>query len=264
MLDTESLDKRTRERIEYARGLPGSIIVGLGPGGCGKTFTVLRVSLAAANLNGVDWFGYDANGDVMKTLEGIERFHQSEYEAATNGTQRANHWNKLRFVQRCKRNLWRGPTKLGALQATVKRWVESGLTETSSGEEAAKPRAALYIDEAGSVRDFDEDFWPAMRQARNARIGIFTTGHRLVDWHPSARANIRLLLLWKPADGRGYDVNGTKIKRELCADSGSPVVHYFVSGEDKPRIWDRDKHPDKYPVELITLPIPTVAKKIGF
>lgn len=251
------------ERIEAAKKLNGSIIVGLGPSGCGKTDTMIPLSLAAAFLNGIPWYGYDANGDVMRTFQGAYLFHQRAWREAATREARERSGERLAFLDRCLRTgFFRGAKNLGKLQANVIRWVQEGIAE-SERRPNATVRAILCIDEAGSVRDEDDTFWPSMRMARNAGLTIYTTGHRLKDWHPAARQNLRVGILWKPLADKFVEFNGNRIHRNACGEHKSDRVHYFVGDDPTPRVWDRARYPELYPPELVVPAQPTRGRERG-
>ena len=251
-------------RIEAAKRLNGSIVVGLGPSGCGKTDTIIPLSLAAAFLNGVDWYGYDANGDVKRTFMGVYRHHQQAWRTANSHEARDAHGRKLAFLDRCLRfGFFSGAKKLPSLQANVLRWVQEGIVESERNPNASV-RAILCIDEAGSVRDEDDTFWPSMRMARNAGLTIYTTGHRLKDWHPAARANLRVGIIWKPLAEKFVEFNGNRIPRVSCGEHKSDRIHYFVGEDPAARVWDRAKYPSLYPPELVVPAQPTKARDRGF
>lgn len=258
---TESIT--VEERIARAKAMDGSIVVGLGPSGCGKTDTVERVSLISAILADVDWYCYDSNGDVRVHMNGIITYHQQQYRAARDAATASRHLHKLlKLRQFVDRGFYSGPAKLPGLMRKMKQLVAEGQQQAKEGRNKVV-KAILFIDEAGAVRDEDDTFWPTMRQARNAGVTIYTTGHRLKDWHPSARANIRACMLWKPKSEKYHDINGMRIPREVCAESKGDVVHYFIGDDPTPRLWNRKLYPESYPVELVVPAQPTVARIAG-
>jgi hypothetical protein len=257
------MDPATQAQIDAARRLNGSIVVGLGPGGCGKTETLSRLSMACAFFNGISWYGYDSNGDLLIHLNRVSEAHAKGVREARTTEEATLQRRKLEFAEQCKSNLFRGPATLEKLKASVTSMIADGLRGIASGK-PKKPRAVLFIDEAGAVRDFDDEFWSAMRQARNAGLTLYSTGHRLVDYHPSARTNIRVLLLWMPVDAKFYDINGVKIARERCTPIRSERIHYFVGGDPTPMVWDRGRFPNHYPAALITPATPTQGRVLGF
>ena len=252
-------------RIEEHTRRDGSINVGCGPSGCGKTDCMLRCSLAAAYIFGLEWYAYDSNGDVRVHLNGILAYHTKRHREASDPKERDRHLRKILFLRKCINvGLYSGPENLSRIQNKVLQMVAEGIVEAKSTKKR-KARAIVFIDEAGAVRDADDRFWPSMRQARNAGVTIYTTGHRVKDWHPAARANIRALCLWKPSTEKFYDINGTKVPRDLCAEAKGPKVHVFLPGDlSRPIVWDREASPEVYPPEIIVPAQPTVARDAGF
>ena len=254
-----------KARIEKARSLDGSIVVCLGPSGCGKTDLAVRLSLAAAFIAGVEWLAYDSNGDVRVHLNGIRAYHRQQFENATTPEERSRHFAKLAFLDKCIRTgFYSGPSQLPRVMAKLRDMVAQGHVDAKSGK-SKKVRAIVFVDEAGAVRDANEEFWPAMRQARNAGVTIYTTGHRLKDWHPAARANIRVAVVWRPKSAEKFvDVNGLKIPREACAEPKGDVVKFWIGDDPVAQCWNRAREPERYPPELVIPAQPTVARVAGF
>lgn len=254
----------TEERIKKAKSLDGAIMVGIGPSGCGKTDLMERTSLAAAFINGVEWLCYDSNGDVKVHFNGIMKFHQQQYDSAQNAATADKHMKKLLFLNKClSSGFYSGPSKLPMLQQKLRDMVAEGHKDAARGVDK-KAKAIVFIDEAGAVRDEDDTFWPAMRQARNSGVTIYTTGHRVKDWHPAARTNIRIAVLWKPRTEKFIEINGHRIPREVCGEPKHHIIKFVIGDDPIPYVWDRSKNPEGYPVELIVPAQPTVARVAGF
>lgn len=259
------------ERRANARKQDGSINMGLGGPGCGKTHWMIRLSLACAYYGGADgkplpWFAYDANGDVHKHLnDGVIPGEREAMETALRKRDRATveaKERRLKFLHRvAKPNLFRGPEKLESLLSSIESWIDEGIKKGDHGK-LTGPRCVIFMDEAGAIRDKDERFWPKMRMARNAGITIFTTGHRIKDWHPAALACVRTTVLWQHNLFDEYEINGLKIPRSICGVPKGDVLKFIVGAKLPPLAWDTRK--GGYPPELITPAYPTVARPAGF
>lgn len=256
-----SSELATRARlIEGARKLDGSINAAIGPSGCGKSDTQCRTSLAAAFNSGLKWYAYDSNGDVQRHFVAIVKYHRDA--AVSEPAKRDHHMKRLRFMrEQC--SFYSGPSKLPKLLSSMKATIERGIKEAERGV-VAKPKMIVFVDEAGAVRDEDEGFWPYMRQARNAGVTLYTTGHRVKDWHPAALAVIRTAILWKPVIDDKYEINGMKIKRAQCTEPKSDRLLYIIGSDPKMYVWDRSKSQDTYPPALIVPAQPTVGRAAGF
>jgi len=326
-------------RINEAKKQAGSINFGLGPAGCGKTHTLLRISLQGAYYYRIPWFGYDSNGDVMRHLRTIHGAYKREYERQKRlrsassdaqfeqlraqfeaedaksydpplsvqelrarraesfgftpaqyevelGKQRIiplnqkHHfceellkkaYQRLAFLAKCmdSDHLFSGPARLPGLLAHVRDSIREGIGEASrlSDDELKKigPRYRLFIDEAGAVRHEDEDFWKEMRQARNARVTIDTTGHRTKDLHPAALANMRTACLWRPTAFNAYELGAIKVPASQCAEPKSGMVHFVVCDHPKVKVFrvSESLYPS-YPPELIVPAQPTIGTASGF
>lgn len=256
--------------IEEAKGLNGSLVACIGPSGCGKTDLAVRLSLACAYFAGIPWYGYDSNGDVAIHMNGIRKFHVESYHALKDRTdpagvdEREKHQKRLAFLARCRdsAHCYGGPSKLPQLMADVERWITDGVKEAHDAQQR-KPRCVVFIDEAGAVRDRDELFWPRMRQARNAGLTLYTTGHRVRDWHPAALAIVRVAVLWKNALDNKYDIGGAVVKNAVLAEPKSDKITYIIGGNPSVHVWDRAKDP-KYPPRLIVPAQPTSGRSVGF
>lgn len=264
LFSNESKPAQVDPRVEEAKKLDGSLVVGIGPSGCGKTDTIVRLSLAcgfhANEGRGMPWYGYDANGDVAKHMKGIEQFLLAEYKRTGN---RAT-YNRLVYTRKARsEGLFRGPDGLDKMIATVIGWIEKGMEKLEADDpKAYAPKGVLYIDEAGAVRQRDEKFWPTMRMARNAGLTLFSSGHRIKDWHPAALAVIRSVLLWQHPLYDPYDINGITIPRAKCAEAKSNVIKYIVGSD--PRVFSWDKSKPGYPAALLVPAQPTKPRFAGF
>lgn len=262
--------------IAAAKSLNGCLNAFIGPSGCGKTDLAIRLSIAAAYFNQVPWFAYDANGDVRTTLAGIREFHAKELTElerldATNDPKERDRRAKsmiankrrLDFAERCNRadRIFEGVDQLPTLLSQIQGWVAQGMRDSKAGM-LRKPRAIIFIDEAGSVRDSDEHFWPRMRMGRNAGLTFYATGHRTTDWHPAALAVIRIAVLWKPVDRKKWDLGIVSVDGSKCTEARSNKIRYIVG--DNPTLieWDRDKNPG-YPAALIVPAQPTKSRVAG-
>lgn len=260
----------SNDRKERARKLDGSINVGLGGPGSGKTHWMTRLSVAAAYFGGPDgkpvpWYGYDANGDVQKHLIGMVRGEILKLEDAKARRDRQEVEKlerRIAYLTRvCMRNLYRGHQTLPQLLARVDKLIDDGV-HRGDDNPITGPQAILYIDEAGAVRDKDENFWPQMRQARNAGLTVYSSGHRVVDWHPAALACIRAVILWQHNLYKFYEINGMKIPREKCGVPKDKLLKFVTGADPTIQSWDTSK--PGYPPELITPAYPTVATPMGF
>ena len=263
--------------VVAAKKLNGCLVACIGPSGCGKTDLAIRLSMAAAYFNSVPWYAYDANGDVRTTLAGVIEFHKQELarlekllptlrdpqelEDARKGIM-AN-TNRLAFAVRSNRadRIFEGVDQLPTLLAQIQGWVQQGLADSKAGK-LRKPRAVVFIDEAGSVRDADDKFWPRMRMGRNAGVTFYATGHRTTDWHPAALAVIRVAVLWKPVDRKRWELGIVSVEGSRCTEARSDKIRYVVG--DNPTLieWDRAKNP-QYPPALIVPAQPTESRVAG-
>lgn len=295
--------------IAAAKKLNGSLYICVGPSGCGKTELAMRLSVTMAYFAKKPWYGYDANGDVVIALLGMERFHYfvanalrdlpesfvagrdadataarmekqiggdggkivSEYlrkmpaswtASANRRDALAKHIQRGEFVGKCRSNanLYDGVDNLERLTNDVAKWVRDGVREARAGK-LKEPRAVVYVDEAGSVRDADDRFWPRMRMARNAGLTLWSTGHRIMDWHPATRAIRRVALLWKPTDRRYWDFDSVKIDGKKCADHQSSKYTYIIGGNETLYGWDAER--ERTPAALIVPAQPSVSRAVG-
>lgn len=255
------MDTNANAAIEAARQLDGSINLAIGPSGCGKTDLYTRISLAAGLFNGLKWYGYDSNGDVQRHFNRIRDFHRRRLSDGGDGLSASEHRARLDYLQnQCR--FFRGPANLPKLLEGVKKLIDDGIKEAARGR-LAKPKVIIFIDEAGAVRDEDEEFWKFMRQGRNAGATLYTTGHRVKDLHPAALAVTRTVMFWKPTSENHYEINGMKILRKDCSEGKSSVLKYIVGSNPTIRIWDRSKT-SGYPPELIIPSQPTLGRDSGF
>lgn len=294
--------------IAEAKKLNGSLYVCVGPSGCGKTEVAMRLSVTMGYFAGKPWYGYDANGDVVVALLGMERLHyhaavllrdmpetfvasrdrdamvsRLEREGGDVAKLKAEFLRKLpadwaagrsrnellrrhtlraQYVRKCREpsHLYDGVDNLERLTNDVASWVRAGVKEAREGK-LKEPRAIVYVDEAGSVRDADDKFWPRMRMARNAGLTLWSTGHRIMDWHPATRAIRRVALLWKPTDRQFWDFDSVKIRGKDCADHQSGQYTYIVGGEPTLHHWNSET--EKTPAALIVPAQPSVSRAVG-
>jgi hypothetical protein len=251
-------------RVTAAKQLDGSLVVGIGPSGCGKTDSIERLSMACAyhanDGKGIPWYAYDANGDVRKHLRGVKKYLRRVYdETGDRGA-----YNRLRFVHNVsEKGIFFGPDALPKLIDSIMGWVDTGMGKLDADDPRSyMPRAVLFLDEAGAIRQKDEKFWPTMRMARNAGLTLFSTGHRLKDWHPAALAVIRAALLWQHPIYDPYDINGLHIPRSVCAKPKSDILKYIVGSDPHVYTWTRAK--PGYPAELLIPAQPTRPREAGF
>lgn len=267
----EPAEKQDSPAVAAAKAMNGSLIACIGPSGCGKTDLAIRLSLASAYFNQLPWYAFDANGDVRTTLSGVIEYHAEEIKRAletmASGEKRdrfvMTHRKRLAFAERANSadRIYEGADSLPGLIEKIQGWVRKGIAESKTSS-VRKPRCIVFIDEAGSVRDADEKFWPRMRMARNGGLTFYATGHRTTDWHPAALAVIRTAILWKPVDRKKWDLGNVVIDGKLCTEAKSNKIRYIIADNPTVLEWDRDKDP-RYPAALIVPAQPTSGRKAG-
>lgn len=173
--------------------------------------------------------------------------------------------NRLRFISARRQAIFDGPSTLPRLIRTMVGWIDDSRERARMKQPLVRPRAVVFIDEAGAVRGEDELFWEAMRQARNAGVTLWTAGHRFTDLRPAALAVSRNKILWRPTDRSYVEVaKGVRIPAEKLTAHQSDVIKYVVGDEyTNIRTWDREKDYARYPAELITPAWPTVGRMEG-
>lgn len=277
-------------RVESAKRLPGSINLCLGPGNCGKTDFAERMSLMAAYSFGVPWYTFDSNGDVIKHFYKMAEGYHKDYSTAkarydqaerlAQGNPRASDvarqirvdatrdMNQARaylgHLEKCRKNFYSGEKQLDALLAKVRAWITEARERSEANNPILYPRAILFFDEAGAIRQADDSFWNEMRQARNAALTIWTATHRYEDLNPVARGPIlRNAILWEN-DGTPWKIKGRTIKSELCSPHQGTVFKYLSGGSGKLQTWDKAKTKGRFPAELIVPAWPTIGRTAGF
>lgn len=191
---------------DEAAGLTGSAVVLDGTSGSGKTFLACRIALANAFATGGAVMAYDPTGHVEQNLRSQEVHYVKALDTARREKSREaidDAIARLSLFRDDGRMAFYGVGEEESFALTLRGIVSSRRTV---------PFGVVLIDEGGFARNDKnarEHLESAMRGAvplaRNARVLVVLSGHRLMAAVPEIRAVMRYRVMWNNPDPTAND-----------------------------------------------------------
>lgn len=235
--------------------LTGSAVVLDGQSGSGKTWLACRIALANAFATGGAIMAYDPTGHVEQNLRSQESHYVRALDLARDARNKAAIGDALARLSLFRDNgrlEFFGVGSEGAFAETLRMVVST---------RRAMPFGAVLIDEGGFARqdkNAKEHLEGAMRGAvplaRNGRVLVVLSGHRLMAAVPEIRAVMRARVMWgnpdptandelvSYAEGKGWNVysdamgdpnGGRRFYRGIRFDAAASRARPFQLGRDE-------------------------------
>lgn len=224
----------------------GSLIVGVGGAGTGKTLLLFRLALRASFDAGLPFVAEDPNGDLAVYLEAAIARLKSLPKRGDDDTELLD-WITDKSMVRIysKEN---APGFQSVIEAYQKRAAKS--------KKQRKPTLYAFIDEGGVMRRDSESFWNMAVRFRNAGITGYTTVHKDTDISRVGRQAIRAVMFFRGYEGE-FDFFGKTITAEEATPPMADYVMYMDSYDRVLKRWDHKKDWSNPPMELVAPVQPT-------